>query len=299
MMINSRKSKRLRKTKWGFYQYAPLPSEEELQEYYESKYYQEGCGSYEVNYAPEEIAYFKLKASLIYREVVRISKVTDKKTLLDIGCGEGWVMDRFNQSGVSVSGLDFSRFALEKFHPHLIQVFQQGNIYSLLKEIERKQKKIDYIICVNVIEHVIDPAGLLATLHEIMHPDSFLILTAPNDFSQLQQNLLNTKKISRKFWLSYPDHLSYFNKDSIEQFLSDFGFKIRSIVADNPIDLNLLNENSNYVEDQAKGKNTHLFRVRMDNFLASIDEEKLLSLYELLGSMGVGRDLTYYCQIYQ
>lgn len=82
----------------------------------------------------------------------------------------------------------------------------------------------------------------------------------------------------------------------MEKFLKDSGFSVRAVVADNPVDLNLLNDNSNYVEDRSKGENTHLFRVRMDNFLASIDEGKLLSLYEVLGTMGIGRDLNYYCQ---
>ena len=286
---------KLIKTKWGFYQYDPLPSEKELQEYYEKKYYQEGRGSYEVVYSQEELAHFRLKASLIFQETNKIQG-TAKKTLLDIGCGEGWVMDKFAQSGVSVSGLDFSRFALEKFHPHLMPFFEQGSVYTLLKEKVQQQTNFDFIICANVLEHVIDPFGLLNMVEKLMHPHSLLILIVPNDFSALHQYLLKEKRISREFWLSYPDHLSYFNKESVELFLSSLGFVIKSIVADNPIDLNLLNDNSNYIEDRSKGKKTHLFKVRVDNFLASIDEGKLLSIYEILGSMGVGRNLYYYCQ---
>ncbi len=95
--------------------------------------------------------------------------------------------------------------------------------------------------------------------------------------------------------MAYPDHLSYFNKESMCNLLADLKFDIKCIVADNPIDLNLLNDNSNYINDQSKGKDTHLFRVRSDNFLGGIDKEKLIKLYEVLGSMGVGRDLVYYC----
>jgi hypothetical protein len=36
--------------------------------------------------------------------------------------------------------------------------------------------------------------------------------------------------------------------------------------------------------------------VRVDNFLGEIDRDKLLALYEVLGSMGVGRNLVYYCR---
>jgi len=83
----------------------------------------------------------------------------------------------------------------------------------------------------------------------------------------------------------------------MSNLLLDLGFKIRAIVADNPVDLNLLNDNSNYIEDPGKGKNIHLFRIRTDNFLGSMDPDKLLQVYEILGTMGVGRNLNYYCSI--
>jgi len=296
-MAKRKKEVKLKKNQWGFYRYEPLPSPEELQEYYEKKYYQEGCGSYEVSYSEEEITYFKLKAALIYREIMKLSGDVVSRTVLDVGCGEGWIMDKLFRAGASVSGLDFSSFALEKHHPHLIPFFEQGNIYNLLKERSCREICSDIIVCANVLEHVIDPVELLTAIKKLMHQRSLLILIVPNDFSALHRHLIKTKKIPKEFWLCYPDHLSYFNKENMESFLSDEGFTVRSVVADNPVDLNLLNDNSNYIKDKKRGKNTHLFRVRTDNFLASIDEGKLLSIYEILGSMGVGRDLHYYCQI--
>ncbi len=297
MMTESIKRIKLKKNKWGFYQYEPLPTQKELQEYYERKYYQEGLGSYEIAYSEEEIAYFKLKASLIYRECNKLSDSTAAFKLLDIGCGEGWVLDRFFQSGITVAGIDFSSFALEKYHPHLLPFFQQGNIYDLIRKMPEQEKTYDLIVCANVLEHVVDPVEIISIIKKMMNQNTLLVLVVPNDFSSLHQYLLHKKIIDREFWLCYPDHLSYFNKDSMKLFLSDMEIVIKSIVADNPIDLNLLNENSNYIIDKNKGKQTHLFRVRTDNFLASISEDKLLSLYEVLGSMGIGRDLNYYCRL--
>ena len=294
-MVDSPKQLKIIKNRWGFYQYDPLPTEEELQDYYEKKYYQEGCGSYEIAYSDEEIAYFKLKASLLYLETAKLLHSMAGKTLLDVGCGEGWIMDKFFQSGISVTGLDFSSFALRKFHPHLLQFFEQGNIYDALREKSKQQVTFDVIVCANVLEHVVDPAELLSIMRNLMHASSLLIIIVPNDFSLLHQYLLEKKKISREFWLCYPDHLSYFNKDNMTALLADRGFNVQSVIGDNPIDLNLLNDNSNYIEDPGKGKNTHFFRVRVDNFLGGIDADKLLKIYELFGSMGVGRDLNFYC----
>jgi SAM-dependent methyltransferase len=217
------------------------------------------------------------------------------KSFIDIGCGEGYVLNEFQKKGHNVTGVDFSKFGIEKFHPHLMDVFEQGNIYKKLEEKIRKGQKYNIILFANVIEHVVDPIGLLQNIKKIMLPDSLLIIVAPNDFSPLHEHLLSNQFISKKFWLCYPGHLSYFNKESMTNLLSDTGFNLKSVVADNPIDLNLLNDNSNYIEDPLKGEKTHYFRVRTDNFLAGLDANKLLQIYEILGSMGVGRDLNYYC----
>jgi len=288
---------KLTKTKWGFYRYDPPPCDEELRVYYEQKYYQEGHGSYEISYTDEEIRFFRLKARMIYRKASQLTKTAEGKKLMDIGCGEGWLMDEFHKHGCSVFGLDFSCHGMKNFHPHLVPFLEQGNIYNLLQNKTEKAETFDFIVCANVIEHVKDPVGLLLQMKRLMHKESLLIIVTPNDFSQLHQHLLEKKIISRQFWLCYPDHLSYFNKDSMIALLSDLGFCVRSVVADNPIDLNLLNDNSNYIEDTNKGKNTHFFRIRTDNFLGGIDPDKLLQIYEILGSMGVGRDLNYYCSL--
>lgn len=293
-MSKDRKQLRLIKTKWGFYQYEPKPSETELEKYYAKKYYQEGHGSYEVSYSREELEWNKLRAWLIYREV---EKLISKKNgdLIDIGCGEGWLSNEFYNHGWSVMGMDFSRYVIEKYHPHLLAFFKQGNIYKLMKQNIQEGKKFDMIFLGNVIEHVIDPADLLNDIKLMMYEHSMLVMVTPNDFSPLHKHLLDKKYITKKWWLAYPDHLSYFNKSSMSNLVQDLGFQIKMIVAENPIDLNLLNDNSNYIKDTSKGKNTHTFRVRMDNFMASIDREKMLCLYEVLGSMGIGRDLVYYC----
>ena len=285
------------RTKYGFYHYLPLPTEEELRQYYADKYYQHGVGSYSISYCEEEIEYFKLKARLIYKKVSMLMDMKKKRSFIDIGCGEGWVLNEFEKRGNTVLGVDFSRYGVEKFHPHLLSFFEQGNIYDLLENMIEKGSRFDILMLANVIEHVIDPETLLQKIKGIMFPESLLIIIAPNDFSRLQELLIEKKKISRKFWLAYPDHLSYFNRESMGNFLSAQEFELKAVVAENPVDLNLLNDNSNYIEDPEKGKATHMFRVLADNFLADNDTDKLLQIYEILGSMGIGRDLNYYCSM--
>ena len=281
----------------GYWQYHPLPSEEDLQRYYAKKYFQLGKGSYAKAYTEEEKRYFRLKANLIFRQICRLKADRHLSVFLDVGCGEGWLLARMYRAGLKVRGLDFSSFGLMKFHRHLKSCFVQGNVFSLLEAEQKSKRKYDIIALANVIEHVIDPEKIIVLLKKILSRNGILIVVAPNDFSYLHEHLLKEQYISEKFWLAYPDHISYFNKDAMEKFLDRNGFRVEAIIADNPIDLNLMNSNVNYINDRSKGKETHYFRVRTDNFLASISEDKLLDLYTILGSMGVGRNLNYYSSL--
>ncbi len=284
------------KTSCGYYTYRPLPDQAELNRYYAEKYYQQGLGSYSVTYAAEEKRYFQLKARLIYRKTAQILDLAKHRNMLDVGCGEGWLLNEFHQHGHTVKGLDFSRHGIASFHPHLAPFFEQGNLYGLLDGEIKDQRQYDVIAIANVVEHVVDPMGLMGDIARLMGERSVLVLVAPNDFSRLHEHLLAEKHIQRQFWLTYPDHLSYFNRESMIRMLNAKGLDVLAVVADNPIDLNLMNANTNYIHDPSKGKETHYFRCRQDLFLESISPDKLLRLYEILGDMGVGRDLTYYCK---
>ncbi len=63
------------------------------------------------------------------------------------------------------------------------------------------------------------------------------------------------------------------------------------ILADFPIELNLFNENTNYVEDRSKGKSCHWVRIVIENLLHSISIEKTNELYSILSMMGWGRQI--------
>lgn len=284
------------KNQWGFYQYKNQPSESSLQEYYRDKYYQEGRGSYQVAYSSEEIKWLRFRAEVIMKNCQELLP-RDGLTVLDVGCGEGWLMDAFHKAGHTVSGIDYSSAGIHKFHPHLESHLFQGDIYKHLDDLRGERVTYDILTCCNVVEHVLDPFALVQKLKHLIKNDGVLVIMVPNDFSALHEYLMANKHIDKSWWLCYPDHLSYFNKDGMAEFMNASGFKIDIISGDNPIDLNLMNDNSNYVKDPSRGKATHQFRVRSDNFLASIDQDKLIQIYKLLGSMGVGRNLAYFARI--
>lgn len=283
---------KLVQTRWGFYQFDPIPDEEQLRSYYETKYYQQGCGSYEREYDRDELEWKRLRDWLLSERAMEL--VPGARRFFDVGCGEGGLMAEFYSRDLAVTGVDFSKAGISHLHPEMLPFFHRGNVFNLIEEY-CSTERYDIISCINVIEHVTDPARMLRLLRRGLSDNGVLVITAPNDFSPLQRMLVDEGITPDLWWTCYPDHLSYFNRESMEAFVCDHGFSLRSVVADNAIDLNLLNVNCNYVREPEKGRATHLFRIQTDLFLAGMDRKKLLRLYETYGDMGVGRNLTYYC----
>ncbi len=204
-------------------------------------------------------------------------------------------MEFMHQQGWEVMGIDFSREGISHWNPDMTPFFLQGNIYKLLDDINATHKHYNIIHLGNVIEHVLDPENLLLKIKEVLSSDGILIIVAPNDFSQLQNHLLLNNYVDEKYFLAYPDHISYFNKESMSMFLTELGYNIIEIISDFPIEFNLLTESTNYVKNKNIGKSVHRQRIKFENMLFEQDPQILIDIYRALGKNGLGRNLIYYC----
>jgi len=286
------------KTKNEYYQIKNKPTQEELLKYYEKKYYQHGIGSYEKEYSEEELQFTKDRQKYLEfcLRKIHYDKFKDK-TFLDIGCGEGWSLSHFNFLGCKVKGVDFSSFGIEKFNPDILKYFKKGNIYDFIYDQIEKSNLWDIINLSNVIEHVLEPEELIFNLKSILSKGGKIICTFPNDYSPFQKLLLKNKKIDSDFWVTIPDHISYFNKESFTKMAQSLGLHIELLLADFPIDIFLLNEHSNYINNTSKGKEAHYARIRSVNLLNQIDFNTSVETFINLGKIGFGRNLTAFMSI--
>ncbi len=275
----------------GYWQIKNMPTMEELEKYYSQEHYQQARGSYESCYSDEERHWKKTEQDLIVSAMLEVGTFS---RCLDIGCGEGYLMNAFFEQNCQVTGVDFSSYGIQKENPHLVDNFKQADIYEFIEN--EDLASYDCLSLMNVIEHVRNPRALLTSLFDKMTDNTLLAITFPNDFSLLQSFLQKKNKIDKEFWISLPRHLSYFNTISMEKFLNNIGFKIHSKIANFPIDFQLLNDNSNYILDPSKGKNTHHYRVALHNLLYDTDKTKYLTILKTLAEMGFGRNVTFVCK---
>lgn len=280
----------MKKNDLGFWEVANKPSLQQIQEYYASKYYQEARGSYELAYSDDELAFFHTK--LDQRWSVIAGKFSKPGSMLDVGCGEGYALSYFKDKGWDVRGLDFSRAGVESKNPHCAEFLVDGDVTSLLEDERAAGAQYDVIWLQNVLEHVLDPVALMTFLRSLVKPGGALVVTVPNDFSQLQLEAQRRGLIDREFWIALPDHLSYFSRDSLVEIGSATGWSVLDILADFPIDWFLFHPGSNYVMNREAGKPAHRARVALENLIGTRRTEDVTAFYSAMARIGMGRDLT-------
>lgn len=281
----------VRQNPLGYWEAVDKPSPEALQAFYAEQYYQTGHGYYRPWYPPEERRYMDAKMRQKWAQVCAIRGETPG-CMLDVGCGEGFALTFFRQRGWRVEGIDYSSAAIHGMNPDCSDVMTAGDMMLLLHERIRERRRYDLLWLTNVLEHVTDPPHLLTTLGSLLTSAGVLVVTVPNDFSAHQRALLEAGHIDRPFWVCLPDHLAYFNRESLQRVATATGWTCREILADFPIDWFLLHPGSNYVRDRAQGKAAHQARILLENSLNERPAADVNAFYSAMAKVGLGRQLT-------
>ena len=100
------------------------------------------------------------------------------KTALDVGCGAGLLAEALARLGASVTGIDASPEVIMVAREHAAAMglaidYLQGDVQHL-------DGTFDLITCMEVIEHVADPAAFVKALAARLTPDGLLVMSTPN-----------------------------------------------------------------------------------------------------------------------
>ena len=277
--------------KYGYYEIKNKPDNDELEKYYADKYYQNEMASHKKEYSATELSYIENKIAQKYLLIKDKIDGSKNPKLLDVGCGEGFTLKFFKSKGWNITGLDYSVHGIETQNPDCINEFISGDIYQSLNKIKEHGEKFDLIWLDNVLEHVVNPKDLVNTCYSLGQKGSLMIIEVPNDFSVVQRILKEEEHVDKDYWIALPDHLSYFNLEGLRNLVQDCGWVHYDSIADFPIEFNLFNPETNYVNDKTKGKLAHFQRLKVENIMNDISLEKTVDIYRILAEMGLGRQI--------
>ncbi len=278
----------------GFLTVDPKPTTEELKRFYQEKYFASAnANQYTSEYTTDEL----LNKRIDCEEAASIIGDQPSKNLLDIGCGEGFFMEYFSNLGWNVRGLDFTADGILTFHPHLKDVTEIGDLFAGLDNIIKAGSKFEFVSLNNVLEHVIYPLELLQKLRLILTDNGICRIRVPNDNSWLQRLIVEKGFGPQDYWYCAPEHLNYMSTNEFQETLENNGLQVMAMFGDFPIELFLLNQNSNYKADVAKGKAAHKARIIFENKFFEKDITKFLRFRKVCAEAGISRNSTAYVRL--
>jgi 2-polyprenyl-3-methyl-5-hydroxy-6-metoxy-1,4-benzoquinol methylase len=286
----------------GFISIKKIPTSEELLEMYKNSSHQQEKTrpkNYQDSYNKKELNHINLINELYLNSIYKARPKFKENfgTLLEVGAGEGFMLNKAKLHGWEIKGVDFSNFAIKKFNSDLEKYMDFGDAYNILSNYNKLGKKFDVIVLLNILEHVIDPRKLLTQVKELLNIGGVILITVPNDFSELQLKALELEYLKEKFWVSPPEHLHYFNTKNISLFMQELNFNVIDMFSSFPIDFFLFHPGSNYIKNEDNGKAAHYARVELDLIMANDNMNNFHKLCQAYSLCGVGRDLTIIIEV--
>ncbi|MEQ1881278.1 MAG: bifunctional 2-polyprenyl-6-hydroxyphenol methylase/3-demethylubiquinol 3-O-methyltransferase UbiG [Burkholderiales bacterium] len=94
------------------------------------------------------------------------------KNVLDVGCGGGILAESMAARGATVTGIDLSAKALKVAQLHLLESRIPVNYREVATEVlaEESPGQFDIVTCMELLEHVPDPASTVASCAALLKP---------------------------------------------------------------------------------------------------------------------------------
>jgi 2-polyprenyl-6-hydroxyphenyl methylase/3-demethylubiquinone-9 3-methyltransferase len=145
------------------------------------------------------------------------------KTALDVGCGAGLLAEPLARLGAKVTGIDASPdvIAVARQHAETMGLeidYRAGDIQAL-------GGQFDLITCMEVIEHVAEPATFVQALAKRLAPNGLLVMSTPNATGWSRLLMITVGEGFGQIPRGTHDFDKFIGPDRMKVLLSDAGLK--------------------------------------------------------------------------
>lgn len=156
-------------------------------------------------------------------------KIKPNSRILEFGSSNGMLTKNLNQKkNCIIDIVEISEQSAKQAAQFATRVFMgevQGNIENYIWYEELKDQKYDYIVFLDVLEHLHNPKEVLIKCKELLQDDGSILLSVPN----IAHNSIIINLIENKF--EYTDvglldntHIHFFAYDTLCKMIHDSGF---------------------------------------------------------------------------
>ncbi len=195
-------------SEFDYLETTPLPSSENLPNYYKSEDYISHTDSKRNLF---EKAYHIVKKSALKRKLKLINSFnSEEKNLLDIGCGTGDFLQISKDNNWNVSGIEPNERAR-----NIANKKTNNSVFETEQLLVFEDNSFDVITLWHVLEHLPNLEEHIAVFKRLLKPNGTLIIAVPNYKSY-------DAKHYKIFWAAFdvPRHLWHFSQASISKLVS-------------------------------------------------------------------------------
>lgn len=104
----------------------------------------------------------------------------NRKRVLDVGCGGGILADSMARKGADVTGIDLASKSLRVAQLHALETgtpniqYREVSVEALAQE---QPASFDVVTCMEMLEHVPDPASVVRACAELVKPDGWVFFS--------------------------------------------------------------------------------------------------------------------------
>jgi 2-polyprenyl-3-methyl-5-hydroxy-6-metoxy-1,4-benzoquinol methylase len=165
----------------------------------------------------------------LYKTLLGLLNKKENTKILDVGCGNGYIVNKLLEEGFDIYGVDASVSGIEVAKRQNPTRFFLVDINFMKLPVELNMIKFDTIISTEVIEHLYDPRGFVKLCMSILNANGRgeIIFSTPYHgyLKNLAISILNGwDKHFTSLWDG--GHIKFWSPRTLTQLLEEAGFKV-------------------------------------------------------------------------
>jgi O-antigen biosynthesis protein len=171
---------------------------------------------------------YELKPGPYSSHTIALQMLPEKgqgRYVLDIGCGPGYMSELLAARGYCVIGIEHSGAVPQAASPNIR--FMEADLESGLPHLNRT---FDFVLCLDVLEHLREPVKLLREIEHTLSPEGCLVASLPNSGNiYFRLNVLFGRFPADDRGLFDRTHLHFYTWTGWTELFAAGGFEIQSV----------------------------------------------------------------------
>lgn len=133
------------------------------------------------------------------KKIVQLAQFQKNDLVLDLGCGEGFLISLIPDLTEKIVGLDISKIALNRAREILKDKKKVELRWGNAEELNLPNESFDKIICSEMLEHTPQPRKVMEEIYRVLKNNGLLVISVPDEkriqFIMKIAKILNLNKI--------------------------------------------------------------------------------------------------------